>query len=139
MDKAKASAIAEEIIEKIGGKENITVLTHCATRLRFKLADYDKADKEAAGKIKGVVTALVNGGQFQVVIGNEVTDVFREVQAQTGISGKAEDVIEKDDLKVKILVTRSITTSIPLFFTFKSSFSMKIGRASCRERVYHDV
>lgn len=62
MDKAKASAIAEEIIEKIGGKENITVLTHCATRLRFKLADYDKADKEAAGKIKGVVTALVNGG-----------------------------------------------------------------------------
>ena len=101
MDKAKASAIAEEIIEKIGGKENITVLTHCATRLRFKLADYDKADKEAAGKIKGVVTALVNGGQFQVVIGNEVTDVFREVQAQTGISGKAEDVIEKDDLKVK--------------------------------------
>lgn len=101
MDKARASAIAEEIIEKIGGKENITVLTHCATRLRFKLADYDKADKEAASKIKGVVTALINGGQFQVVIGNEVTDVFREVQAQTGISGKSEDVIEKDDLKVK--------------------------------------
>lgn len=101
MDKAKASAIAEEIVEKIGGKENITVLTHCATRLRFKLADYDKADKEAVSKIKGVVTALVNGGQFQVVIGNEVTDVFREVQALTGISGKAEDVIEKDDLKVK--------------------------------------
>lgn len=101
MDKAKASAIAKEIVEKIGGKENITVLTHCATRLRFKLADYDKADKEAVSKIKGVVTALVNGGQFQVVIGNEVTDVFREVQALTGISGKAEDVIEKDDLKVK--------------------------------------
>ena len=66
MDKAKASAIAEEIIEKIGGKENITVLTHCATRLRFKLADYDKADKEAAGKIKGVVTALVKIGRAHV-------------------------------------------------------------------------
>lgn len=101
MDKAKAAGIAKEIIEKIGGRENITVLTHCATRLRFKLADFDKADKDEVGKIKGVVAAMVSGGQFQVVIGNEVNDVFREVQAQTGITGKAVDVVEKDDLKVR--------------------------------------
>jgi len=101
MDKAKASGIAREIVEKIGGKENITVLTHCATRLRFKLADFDKANKDEVSKIKGVVAAMVSGGQFQVVIGNEVGDVFREVQNQTGISGKAVDVVEKDDLKVK--------------------------------------
>ncbi len=101
MDKQKATGIAEQIIEKIGGKENISSITHCATRLRFKLKDFDKADKDAVSKIKGVVTAMVSGGQFQVVIGNEVADVFDQVQDITGITGQAIDVVEKDDLKVK--------------------------------------
>lgn len=101
MDKVKAAGIAKEIVEKVGGKENIVTITHCATRLRFKLADDSKASKEEVGKIKGVAAAIVNGGQFQVVIGNEVNDVFLAVQEQTGITGKAVDVVEKDDLKVK--------------------------------------
>lgn len=101
MDKVKAAGIAKEIVEKVGGKENIVTITHCATRLRFKLADDSKASKDEVGKIKGVAAAIVNGGQFQVVIGNEVNDVFLAVQEQTGITGKAVDVVEKDDLKVK--------------------------------------
>lgn len=101
MTQEKATALAKEIVEKIGGKGNIVSLTHCATRLRFKLADDSKADKDAVGKIKGVVTAMVSGGQFQVVIGNEVNDVFLAVQELTGITGQAIDVVEKDDLKVK--------------------------------------
>lgn len=92
---------AAEIIDKIGGKENIASLTHCITRLRFKLKDEGKADKEAVKKIKGVLNVVESGGQFQVVIGNEVTNVFNAVQGLTGITGTAIDKVEKDDLKVK--------------------------------------
>lgn len=101
MDKAKAANIAKEVIAGIGGKENIVSLTHCATRLRFKLADDSKANKDEVDKIKGVVAVLISGGQFQVVIGNEVNDVFQEVQSQAGITGETANVVEKDDLKVK--------------------------------------
>lgn len=92
---------ASEIVEKIGGKENIKSLTHCVTRLRFRLKDESKADEAAIKKIKGVLNVVKSGGQFQVVIGNEVTGVFEAVQELTGIEGQAIDVVEKDDLKVK--------------------------------------
>ena len=92
---------ASEIVEKIGGKENIASLTHCITRVRFKLKDNSKASAEAVKKIDGVINVIEQGGQFQVVIGNEVEDVFNAVQDVTGIVGSAIDVVEKDDLKVK--------------------------------------
>lgn len=101
MTQEKATSLAKEIVEKIGGKENIVSLTHCATRLRFKLADESKADKNTVSKIKGVVTAMTSGGQFQIVIGNEVNDVFEAVEKETGISGQSLNIVEKDDLKVK--------------------------------------
>ncbi|MBE6125265.1 MAG: PTS glucose transporter subunit IIB [Erysipelotrichaceae bacterium] len=92
---------ASKIVEKIGGKENIASLTHCITRVRFKLKDNSKASAEAVKKIDGVINVIEQGGQFQVVIGNEVEDVFNAVQDVTGIVGSAIDVVEKDDLKVK--------------------------------------
>lgn len=117
MDAAKAEGIAQQIVEKIGGKENISVMTHCATRLRFKLADDSKANKDEVDKIKGVVKALVSGGQFQVVIGNEVDDVFQAIQRQTGITGKAVDVVEKDDLKVKGKAIDAVIDLVTNIFT----------------------
>ena len=92
---------ATEIVENIGGKENISSLTHCITRVRFKLKDDSKASAEAVKKIDGVLNVIEQGGQFQVVIGNEVEDVFNAVQDITGIVGSAIDAVEKDDLKVK--------------------------------------
>lgn len=92
---------AKEIVELIGGKENIQSLTHCITRVRFKLKDNSKASAEAVKKVDGVINVLEQGGQFQVVIGNEVEDVFNAVQDVTGIVGQAVDAVEKDDLKVK--------------------------------------
>ena len=93
--------VATEIVEKIGGKENISSLTHCITRVRFKLKDDSKASAAEVKKIKGVLNVVEQGGQFQVVIGNEVEDVFNAVQDVTGIVGSAIDAVEKDDLKVK--------------------------------------
>ncbi|MEG2708335.1 MAG: beta-glucoside-specific PTS transporter subunit IIABC [Vagococcus sp.] len=65
--------------ELIGGKENIGDVKHCVTRLRFNLKDESKADKEFVESITGVITVVKSGGQFQVVIGNHVPEVFNEL------------------------------------------------------------
>ncbi|OCG34259.1 PTS beta-glucoside transporter subunit IIABC [Gilliamella sp. Fer2-1] len=84
----KNKQLAESIIELVGGKENIISLVHCATRLRFALKDESKADAEAIKKQVGVITVVQSGGQFQVVIGNNVADVFSDIMALTNLSEK---------------------------------------------------
>ncbi len=71
--------LADNIIKNVGGKENIISLKHCVTRLRFQLKDDKLADTEAMKNTTGVVTVMEAGGQYQVVIGNNVADVFRVV------------------------------------------------------------
>ena len=75
----KYKTLAEEIIKNIGGKENINSITHCITRLRFKLKDESKANDDILNNTDGVVTIIKSGGQYQVVIGNHVADVFKDV------------------------------------------------------------
>ncbi len=65
--------MGEAILEAVGGKENVTALTHCATRLRFNLADDSKADEAKVKAVKGVVGVRNQGGQFQVIIGQDVS------------------------------------------------------------------
>ena len=73
---------AEAILDGIGGAENITSLTHCATRLRFELADSSKADKEALEAIPKVMGAVPQGGRnYQVVIGGDVATVYAQIMA----------------------------------------------------------
>ncbi|MHC2799730.1 glucose PTS transporter subunit IIA [Corynebacterium hesseae] len=73
---------AEAILDGIGGAENITSLTHCATRLRFELADASKADKETLEAIPKVMGAVPQGGRnYQVVIGGDVATVYDEIKA----------------------------------------------------------
>ncbi|MEG2644004.1 MAG: PTS transporter subunit EIIB, partial [Enterococcus sp.] len=91
--------LAENIVENVGGKENINSLTHCITRLRFKLKDESKANEEVLKNMDGVVTVMKSGGQFQVVIGNHVPLVFAEVLEVAGISGEAsEEETEKGNI-----------------------------------------
>ena len=82
----KNKELAESIINKVGGKDNITSLVHCATRLRFVLKDDSKADAESLKKQKGVITVVKSGGQFQVVIGNHVADVFSDIMQLTNLN-----------------------------------------------------
>ncbi|ASB91382.1 beta-glucoside-specific PTS transporter subunit IIABC [Bacillus sonorensis] len=72
-------SLANNILTHIGGENNIVSFVHCATRLRFQLKDRTKADKEALEEIDGVVTVVESGGQFQVVIGNHVPEVYKEI------------------------------------------------------------
>ena len=82
----KYEKLAKDIIKNVGGKENVNSLTHCVTRLRFKLKDESKANTEVLKKMDGVVTVVKSGGQYQVVIGNHVPDVYADVVAVGGFS-----------------------------------------------------
>ncbi|MBG9978224.1 beta-glucoside-specific PTS transporter subunit IIABC [Ruoffia tabacinasalis] len=81
--------LAKDIIAHIGGEENVRDLRHCITRLRFRLKDESKADTEYLKKRDGVVTVVQSGGQYQVVIGNHVPDVYNAVINNSGIGGEA--------------------------------------------------
>lgn len=71
--------IAKEVLENVGGANNVAHVTHCVTRLRFNLKDDSKADIDKIKKIKGVMGQVNKGGQFQVIIGNDVSDVYKEL------------------------------------------------------------
>ncbi len=87
----KYEKLAKDIIKNVGGKENVNSLTHCITRLRFKLKDESKANTEFLKNMDGVVTVVQSGGQYQVVIGNHVPDVYEEVVAFGGFATASED------------------------------------------------
>ncbi len=89
--------VASEILPAVGGKENVSSLLHCATRLRFQLKDGEKFDKETLQKIKGVKGALHTGGQYQVIIGPDVNHVYDELIAMTGLDAK--DEVPADDIE----------------------------------------
>ncbi|MCS6048710.1 PTS transporter subunit EIIB [Klebsiella pneumoniae subsp. pneumoniae] len=88
-------ALAQDILNRVGGKENIVSLVHCATRLRFKLKDNGKADAEGLKANPGVIMVVESGGQFQVVIGNHVHDVWLAVRQEAGLSDDSEPVAEE--------------------------------------------
>ena len=85
----KYTQLAMDIIQNVGGKENIRSLTHCITRLRFQLVDEGRANDGVLKKMDGVVTVVKSGGQYQVVIGNHVPEVYADVCAIAGIGETA--------------------------------------------------
>ena len=97
--------LASTILENVGGKENVKSVVHCATRLRFTLFDSSKANKEVLGKTKGVLKVVDAGGQFQIVIGPDVPQVYQEVVALGNFetSAPVEDAkAEADDNRSKL-------------------------------------
>jgi phosphotransferase system IIB component len=73
--------LAAEILPGVGGPGNVASVTHCATRLRLVLQDRDRADKAAVEAARGVITVVEAGGQFQVVIGKRVNNVYEALTA----------------------------------------------------------
>lgn len=76
----KYEKLAETLVQRLGGKENIEDVYHCQTRLRFKLTDESKIDDEFVSDIEGVVKVIRNAGVYQVIIGTHVAEVFEEVE-----------------------------------------------------------
>ena len=80
---------AMELLKELGGNDNITNVTHCATRLRFILKDESIVNKDKVAKIPGVITTVQAGGQFQVVIGNHVKDAYEHMIKMVTIDEEA--------------------------------------------------
>ncbi|WP_037282818.1 beta-glucoside-specific PTS transporter subunit IIABC [Saccharibacillus sacchari] len=76
--------LARQVVEKIGGKPNVEQAWHCVTRLRFLVSEKEKVQLEEIKQLKGVMGAQFSGDQFQVIIGNQVADVFAEVEPLVG-------------------------------------------------------
>lgn len=106
------TTLAKDIIANVGGKENISGLKHCITRLRFNLKDESKANDEVLKNMKGVVNVAKGSGQYQVVIGNHVADVYEEVVEQLG--GNVTDSV--GEVKEKKSIAATIYDFLPAVF-----------------------
>ncbi|WP_413377134.1 beta-glucoside-specific PTS transporter subunit IIABC [Alkalihalobacillus sp. 1P02AB] len=99
----KYTNLSKEILQQIGGSENVTSLVHCATRLRFQVKDESKINESKMESLDGVFKVVKNGGEIQVVVGTHVSDVFNEItkvgkitnRSSGGSSNKKETVMTK--------------------------------------------
>lgn len=108
--------VAQRILEEVGGKENISSLTHCFTRLRFVLKDKDKANKEVISNLEGVIQVVEASGQFQIVLGNKVEKIYDELMPMVGeLEETNNDDGEKVGIGTKILntVAAIFTPTVP--------------------------
>ena len=103
--------LAKTIVEKIGGSENVTLYTHCITRLRFILKDKSKVDEDGLRELKEVMGIVDRGGQYQIVIGSDVERVFNELAPflpnveQDNPEGEKEEAKESTEEKKSPLQT----------------------------------
>ena len=105
------NSVGQRVFEAVGGKDNVISLTHCATRLRFKLKDEGKADTQALKADPEVVQVVQSGGQYQVVIGSHVADVYQEIMENNALGESKEDSAPKGNvLSVLIDIVSSIFT-----------------------------
>ncbi|MEY8748697.1 PTS transporter subunit EIIB [Bacillales bacterium AN1005] len=95
--------LAKNVLDLVGGEQNISGLTHCATRLRFVLKDDNKADLKALDQLEGVLRAQNSGGQVQIVIGAKVDAVYSEVRKLTSdrIGGGEESADNRTEEKTQ--------------------------------------
>lgn len=109
MAKKNYEELATQIIEKIGGKDNVQLSFHCATRLRFNLKDLSLANKDEIEKIKGVVAVQITGDQLQIIIGNHVKDVHKEVVKQGGFLTES---TTENQSKQKVSIFNQLTSYV---------------------------
>jgi beta-glucoside PTS system EIICBA component len=93
---ADYSNLANDIIEHVGGEENVASLYHCMTRLRFNLKDGKEFNKKGLEKVDGVVSAIESNGQYQVIIGNNVGEVYEAITKRYAIQSAQTDNQKKE-------------------------------------------
>ncbi len=95
MEKLSYQGLAKEIVQLVGGEQNIISVVHCATRLRFTLKDHGQADKKNLENLDGILSVVENSGQFQVVIGSHVSEVYKDVIKIANVGSTAKESSER--------------------------------------------
>lgn len=103
------------LVEYIGGRGNIATLTHCVTRMRFVLKDPSKADASKIEELKSVKGTFTQAGQFQVIIGPEVSTFYNEFIGQTGIEGESKEAVKEASKKNMSLLQRAVANLAEIF------------------------
>lgn len=106
---------AKDLLAAIGGKENVTAVTHCATRMRFVLGDDKKADVKTIEAIPAVKGTFTNAGQFHVIIGNDVPIFYNDFTAVSGIEGVSKEAAKSAAKSNQNPVQRVMTTLAEIF------------------------
>ena len=106
---------AKDLLQAIGGKENVTAVTHCATRMRFVLGDEKKANVKAIESIPAVKGTFTNAGQFQVIIGNDVPIFYNDFTAVSGIEGVSKEAAKSAAKSNQNVLQRVMTTLAEIF------------------------
>ncbi len=106
---------AKDLLQAIGGKENVTAVTHCATRMRFVLGDEKKANVKAIESIPAIKGTFTNAGQFQVIIGNDVPIFYNDFSAVSGIEGVSKEAAKSAAKSNQNAVQRVMTTLAEIF------------------------
>ena len=106
---------AKELLRLVGGKENIAAVSHCMTRMRFALVDPSKADVKAIEEMKVVKGSFTQSGQFQVIIGNTVSDFYNDFVKEAGIEGVSKDAVKQAAKKNQNPLQRIVTALAEIF------------------------
>ena len=111
----KYSKEAQELLALVGGKENISAVSHCMTRMRFALIDPKKADIKKIEAMSIVKGSFTQSGQFQVIIGNNVSDFYNDFMAIGGIEGVSKDKVKEAAKKNQNPLQRAVTALAEIF------------------------
>lgn len=106
---------AKQLLEAIGGKENIVAVSHCITRMRYVLGDTAKADIKRIEAIPSVKGTFTQAGQFQVIIGNEVADFYDDFTAVSGVSGVSKAEVKSMSKQNQNILQRLMTSIAEIF------------------------
>lgn len=106
---------AQELLDAIGGKENISAVTHCATRMSFVLNDDAKADKKRIENISTTKGMFTNAGQFQVIIGNDVATFYNDFSAVSGIEGVSKEAAKSAAKSNQNVIQKLVGTLSEIF------------------------
>lgn len=106
---------AKELLRLVGGRENIAAVSHCMTRMRFALVDPSKADIKAIEAMKVVKGSFTQSGQFQVIIGNTVSDFYNDFVKEAGIEGVSKDAVKQAAKKNQNVLQRIVTALAEIF------------------------
>ncbi|WP_421410136.1 PTS system trehalose-specific EIIBC component [Streptococcus suis] len=106
---------AKQLLDAIGGKENVNAVTHCATRMRFVLADEKKANVKVIEDIPAVKGTFTNAGQFQVIIGNDVPIFYNDFTAVSGIEGVSKEAAKSAAKSNQNAIQRVMTMLAEIF------------------------